>query len=215
MQYVDRDRNRDRIRARFNANFRVNDTITGRIGIATGGPDPRSSNQTLTDQNSAQGLRSRRGLRHLGAERERGRSPPASSRMPGRAPAACSTTTTSIRKASRSTTPPAISSRRVLRLAGRACAVLQQRDHRHQHGLDHVRRRSSGYRIPFSDSMRLTLAGTYMDFDGVQGYNPFFGGSSFGNTTVRVSANGCSRYAGGRSPPAWPPTSTSSKRRPT
>ena len=52
VQYVDRDRNRDRIRARFNANFRVNDTITGRIGIATGGPDPRSSNQTLTDQNS-------------------------------------------------------------------------------------------------------------------------------------------------------------------
>jgi len=51
VQYVDRDRERDRIRARFNANFRVNDTITGRIGIATGGQDPRSSNQTLTDQN--------------------------------------------------------------------------------------------------------------------------------------------------------------------
>ena len=52
VQYVDRDRERDRIRARFNANFRVNDTINGRVGIATGGPDPRSSNQTLTDQNS-------------------------------------------------------------------------------------------------------------------------------------------------------------------
>jgi hypothetical protein len=32
-----------------------------------------------------------------------------------------------------------------------------------------------------------------MDFDGVQGYNPFFGGSSFGNTTVVGQNNGCSR----------------------
>jgi hypothetical protein len=47
-----------------------------------------------------------------------------------------------------------------------------------------------GYRIPVSDSVRLTLAGTYMDFDGVQDYNPFFGGSSFGNTT---RTTGCAR----------------------
>ena len=49
-----------------------------------------------------------------------------------------------------------------------------------------------GYRIPFSDTVKLTLAGTYFDFDGVQGYNPFFGGSSFGNTTT-TSAAVCSR----------------------
>ena len=52
VEYVEHNRNRDRVRARFNANFRVNDTLSGRIGIATGGTDPRSSNQTLTDQNS-------------------------------------------------------------------------------------------------------------------------------------------------------------------
>ena len=52
VEHVDDNRNRDRVRARLNANFRVNDTVTGGIGIATGGPDPRSSNQTLTDQNS-------------------------------------------------------------------------------------------------------------------------------------------------------------------
>ena len=52
VEHVDRDRNRDRIRARLNATFRANDTVTGVLGIATGGPDPRSSNQTLTDQNS-------------------------------------------------------------------------------------------------------------------------------------------------------------------
>src|SRR4029077_9681419 len=33
VEHVDRDRNRDRIRARFNANYRVNDTITGQVGI--------------------------------------------------------------------------------------------------------------------------------------------------------------------------------------
>ena len=52
VQYVDRNRQRDRIRARFNANFRVNDTITGQVGISTGSADPRSGNQTLTDQNA-------------------------------------------------------------------------------------------------------------------------------------------------------------------
>ena len=37
-----------------------------------------------------------------------------------------------------------------------------------------------GYRFPINDSTRLTAAATYLNFDGVQGYNPFFGGSSFG-----------------------------------
>ncbi len=77
-----------------------------------------------------------------------------------------------------------------------------------------------GYRIPLSDSTRLTLAATYMDFDGVQGYNPFFGGSSFGNTTTTSTAV-CSRtipVAAGTPPtpgPACCPTSTSSRLRPT
>src|SRR5881394_829930 len=50
VQYVDHDRQRDRIRARLNANFRVNDTINGVLAITTGSGDPRSGNQTLTDQ---------------------------------------------------------------------------------------------------------------------------------------------------------------------
>ena len=36
----------------MNANFRVNDTVTGVLALATGSSDPRSANQTLTDQNS-------------------------------------------------------------------------------------------------------------------------------------------------------------------
>ena len=49
-----------------------------------------------------------------------------------------------------------------------------------------------GYKIPFSDSVKLTVAASYMDFDGVQGWNPLFGASSFGNTTT-TSAAVCNR----------------------
>lgn len=51
-QYVPIDRYRDRIRARLSATAKVNDTIKAEIQIATGGSDPRSPNQTLTDVNS-------------------------------------------------------------------------------------------------------------------------------------------------------------------
>jgi hypothetical protein len=50
----------------------------------------------------------------------------------------------------------------------------------------------AGYRIPLSDGVRLTVAATYFNFDGVQGYNPLFGGSAFGNTTT-TTAGLCSR----------------------
>ena len=68
-----------------------------------------------------------------------------------------------------------------------------------------------GYRIPISDSVRLTLAGTYMNFDGVQGYNPFFGGSSFGNTTTTAWLQPHAAPPGNGLPGC--PTSTSSRRR--
>lgn len=51
-QYVPIDRYRDRIRARLSATAKVNDTLKAEIQIATGGTDPRSSNQTLTNVNS-------------------------------------------------------------------------------------------------------------------------------------------------------------------
>jgi len=39
------------------------------------------------------------------------------------------------------------------------------------------------------------VAGTYFNFDGVQGYNPLFGGSAFGNTTSTSTAV-CNRSLG-------------------
>lgn len=41
------DRARDRVRLRFGGTFRANDTVTVGLQLATGGNDPRSSNQTL------------------------------------------------------------------------------------------------------------------------------------------------------------------------
>lgn len=51
-QYVPIDRYRDRIRARLSATAKVNDKLKAEIQIATGGTDPRSPNQTLTNVNS-------------------------------------------------------------------------------------------------------------------------------------------------------------------
>jgi hypothetical protein len=46
------DQTRQRIRARLALTSRINETLTGTIGLATGGTDPRSTNQTLGDGNS-------------------------------------------------------------------------------------------------------------------------------------------------------------------
>lgn len=43
------DQTRQRIRARLAMTSRINETLTGTIGLATGGSDPRSTNQTLGD----------------------------------------------------------------------------------------------------------------------------------------------------------------------
>jgi len=52
-----RDRNRDRIRVRTGFTAKVNDSITTEVGIATSeGNDPRSSNQTLTGENSRKSI---------------------------------------------------------------------------------------------------------------------------------------------------------------
>jgi hypothetical protein len=50
----------------------------------------------------------------------------------------------------------------------------------------------AGWRTEIADGVRLTLAAHYQDYGAVQGYNPFFGGSSFGNTTT-TSAGVCRR----------------------
>ena len=191
VQYVDHDRNRDRVRARFNANFRVNDTVTGRIGIATGGPDPRSSNQTLTDQNSRKDFELDMAYVTW--------APNAKWKITGGKQPYSFTRTGSLFYDG-DVNPEGISVNYATGnfFAGAFYDWLAERALSFSNVTTGTNTDSImfggqlGYRIPLSDSTRLTLGATYMDFDGVQGYNPFFGGSSFGNTTTTSPAV-CSR----------------------
>lgn len=190
VEYVERNRNRDRVRARLNANYRVNDTVTGVFGIATGGTDPRSSNQTLTDQNSRKDFEL--DLAYVQW-----------------APNASWRVTAGKQRYSWQRSPSlffdgdvnpegiAVNYAKGNLFAGVFYDWLAERALSFSNVTTGTNTDSIlygaqiGYRIPVSDAVRLTVAGTYFDFDGVQGYNPLFGGSSFGNTTVTGAA--CSR----------------------
>jgi hypothetical protein len=189
VEYVDRNRNRDRVRARLNANYRVNDAVTGVFGIATGGTDPRSSNQTLTDQNSRKDFEL--DLAYVQW-----------------APTADWRVTAGKQRYSWQRSPSLFFDGDVNPegisvnyakgnlfggvfydwLAERALSFSNVTSGTNTDSIMYGAQ--LGYRIPFSDSVRLTLAATYFDFDGVQGYNPLFGASSFGNTT---RTTGCAR----------------------
>jgi hypothetical protein len=194
VQYVDRDRERDRLRARLNANFRVNDTITGRLGIATGGTDPRSSNQTFTDQNSRKDFELDTGYITW--------APNARWKITGGKQPYAFTRTGSLFYdgdvnlegfSANYATGNFFAGVFYDWLAERALSFGNVTTGTNTDSI--MFGGQVGYRIPISDSVRLTLAGTYMDFDGVDGYNPLFGGAAFGNTTVNATAGGgqCAR----------------------
>src|SRR3954469_25277507 len=192
VQYVDRNRDRDRIRARLNANFRVNDTISGQFAITTGSADPRSGNQTLDGQNARKDFDL--DLAYVTW-----------------APTADWKVTAGKQKYPWQRTasfffdndvnPEGMSASYTKGnffvgtfydwLAERALSFGNVTAGTNTDSI--MFGAQVGYKIPFSDTVRLTLAGSYFDFDGVKGYNTFFGGNSFGNTTVVGTANGCSR----------------------
>ncbi|HTU64897.1 MAG TPA: putative porin [Steroidobacteraceae bacterium] len=190
VEEVDRDRNRDRIRARINANFRVNDTITGQLGLSTGGDDPRSGNQSLDGQNSRKAI----GLDVAyitWAPNADWKFTAGKQRYPW------------VRTASyfydNDVNPEGLAAGYTKGnffanafydwLAERALAFGSPTGT----NTDSIMFGGQvGYRVPISDSIKLTLAGAYFDYDGVQGYNPLFGASSFGNTTT-TSASFCNR----------------------
>ena len=192
VQYVERNRQRDRIRARINANFRVNDTITGQLGISTGSTDPRSGNQTLTDQNARKDFDL--DVAYVTwAPNAQWKVTAGKQRYPWQ------------RSGSlffdNDVNPEGIAINYATGnfFAGTFYDWLAERALSFSNVTASTNTDSIlfgaqvGYRFPISDATRLTIAATYFDFDGVQGYNPLFGGSSFGNTTVDGSAGGCSR----------------------
>lgn len=192
VQYVDRDRDRDRIRARLNATFRVNDTITGQIGFSTGADDPRSGNQTLDGQNSRKPFNL--DVAYVAwAPNAKWRVTAGKQRYPWtRSPSLFFDNDVNPEGIAVNFTQGNF-------FAGAFYDWLAERALSFSNVTATTNTDSImfggqvGLRIPFSDSVRLTVAGTYFDFDGVQGYNPLFGGSSFGNTTVVGLNNGCSR----------------------
>jgi hypothetical protein len=194
VEHVERNRNRDRVRARLNANYRINDTLTGVFGIATGGPDPRSSNQTLTDQNSRKDfeldLAYVQWAPHADWRITAGKQRYSWQRSPSLF-------------FDGDVNPEGIAINYAKGnlfggvfydwLAERALSFSNVTTGTNTDSIMYGAQ--LGYRIPISDSVRLTVAGTYFNFDGVQGYNPLFGGSSFGNTTT-TSAAVCNRSLG-------------------
>jgi hypothetical protein len=195
VEHVDRNRNRDRVRARLNANFRVNDQLTGVFGIATGGADPRSSNQTLTDQNSRKDFELDLGYVQW--------APNASWRVTaGKQRYPWQRTGGFFFDGDVNPEGIAINYTKGNFFAATWYDWLAERALSFSNTTSGTNTDSVmyggqvGYRFPLSDAVRLTVAATYFDFDGVQGWNPLFGGSSFGNTTVTGTANGCNRTLG-------------------
>jgi len=190
VQYVDRNRSRDRIRARLNATFRANDTVTGVLGISTGGTDPRSGNQTLTDQNSRKEFDL--DLAYVTwAPNASWKFTAGKQRYPWQRTGAffydgdVNPEGIAVNYA----TGNFFASTFYDWLAERALSFSAPTGT----NTDSIMYGAQlGYRFPLSDATRLTVAATYFNFEGVQGYNPFFGGSSFGNTTTTSSAV-CSR----------------------
>ena len=188
VQYVDHDRNRDRIRARLNAIFRVNDTITGQLAITTGNDDPRSGNQTLDGENSRKPFAL--DLAYVTW-----------------APNAQWKVTAGKQKYGWTRTPSLFYDNDVNPegmsvnyaqgnffaatfydwLAERALAFGNVTATSNTDSI--MFGAQVGYKIPFSDAVKLTVAASYFNFDGVQSYNPLFGGSSFGNTTSTTACN--------------------------
>jgi hypothetical protein len=191
VQYVDRNRQRDRIRARLNANFRVNDTITGQFAITTGNDDPRSGNQTLDGQNSRKPF----GLDlayvtwapNANVKVTAGKQKYPWVRSPG---LFFDNDVNPEGLAFNFGTGNFFAGAFYDWLAERALSFGNVTASTNTDSI--MFGAQVGYKLPISDSMKLTLAATYFDFDGVQGYNPLFGASSFGNTTT-TSAAVCSR----------------------
>jgi hypothetical protein len=187
---VDRNRNRDRIRARVNANFRVNDTVTGQIGLSTGSADPRSGNQTLDGQNSRKDF-------DLDVAYVTW-APNASWKLTaGKQRYPWQRTGSLFFDGDVNPEGLSVNFTRGNLFAGAFYDWLSERALSFSSptgtNTDSILYGAQvGYKIPFSDSVKMTVAATYFNFDGVQGYNPLFGGSAFGNTTT-TSAAVCSR----------------------
>jgi hypothetical protein len=194
VEYVERNRNRDRLRARLNANFRVNDTVTGVLALATGSSDPRSANQTLTDQNSRKEIELDLAF-VTWAPNADWKFTAGKQRQPWqRTPSYFYDSDVNVEGLAANYAKGNFFGAMFYDwLSERALSFSNVTNASNTDSIMYGAQ--IGYRFPISDSVKVTFAGAYFNFDGVQGYNPFFGGSSFGNTTT-TSAAVCNRTLG-------------------
>lgn len=193
VEYVESNRNRDRVRARLNANYRINETVSGMFGIATGGTDPRSSNQTLTDQNSRKDFEL--DLAYVQwAPNADWRVTAGKQRYPWqRTPSMffdgdVNPEGVAVNYANGNLFGAVFYDW----LAERALSFGNVTTGTNTDSI--LYGAQVGYRFPLSGAVRLNVAASYFNFDGVQGYNPLFGGSSYGNTTTTGAL--CARAVG-------------------
>ncbi|MEZ5499177.1 MAG: putative porin [Steroidobacteraceae bacterium] len=180
VQYNSSNRVRDRIRARAGFVAKVNDTLSAELRLASGGDDPRSSNQTLTDTNSrkAFGL----DLAYL-----RWQPRPDTSLSLGKIKQPWSTPSQSM-FFDGDVNPEGIG----LAWASKTSGVFANAFY-----LDLAERSSRadsnliggqlGWTGSVGDGSKLTLVAGYFDHGAVEGYNALFGGGANGNTTVTNS----------------------------
>ncbi|MCZ8131288.1 MAG: putative porin [Steroidobacteraceae bacterium] len=183
------DRSRDRVRFRFGGTLRVNDSVTVGMQLATGGEDPRSSNQTLTDQSSR---------KSIGLDQAFVAWAPTANWLVrlGKMPQPWVRPGSSLFFDS-DVNPEgvAVNYTRGYFFGGASYVLLQERGPTQvvagqgqvdvsDPAMGHLQ---AGLRYPFTATSSVTLGASYYDHFAVQGRRPFFGGNASGNTTVSVA----------------------------
>ncbi|MCS6946718.1 MAG: putative porin [Steroidobacteraceae bacterium] len=194
IEYVPRDRWRDRIRARAGFVARVNDTLRTEIQFATGGADPRSSNQTLTDQNSRKAL-------DLDLAYAEWQATPSvkltlgKMKFPWVRPGQSLFFDTDVNPEG-----IAVNYQGVVPGGFFASAFYTHLAERSAAADSNMIGAQIGWRSVPTAPTRWTIGASYFDHGAVEGYNPLFGGSANGNTTTtsggicRRGISPCLRY---------------------
>jgi hypothetical protein len=187
VELVDSNRVRDRVRARLNATVRVNETVRAVLGLSTGGLDPRGSNQTLTDTSTRKDFE----LDLAFVEWQ----PNAHWRVTaGKQRYAWTRTPSLLFDGDINPEGIAVNYTRGKFFAASYYHWLSERslllsDVTTSAPADSmVYGAQLGWRSEVAPGVRLILGAHFQDYSAVQGYNPFFGGSSFGNTTTTSAA---------------------------
>ena len=187
VEYVDKDRSRQRIRARLTADFRVNETLKGAIRLATGGDDPRSANATLTGSNARKDF----GLDLAYLEW----SPVADWKFTaGKMKYVWSRTPSFFYDNDVNPEGLAANYSRGNFFASSFYHWLTERALSFSNPTAGNSTDSTllggqvGWKGDLADGTALTLSASYLDFGGVEGYNPFYAGNAFGNTTTTSAA---------------------------